>query len=312
MSAFDEAICALAQQLNVTGCGRYETNQPEVTLFWRSKPVPTMSCALDPCILVMSNGCMKLTTCADQPELCAGQYLQLGAPLTLDTEIAACGSNPLRGLIVNVPPDILQDVASQMDAADTDPGTTAVTAMEVVAMGESMVKATERLARVLSCPEESRILGPALHREVVYRALKEASSPALMVLLNPNSSNARIARVIASIKSDLGNARSIDDMAREAGMSISVFHREFKQTVGETPLSYLKKLRLREARKLIVMAGMSAKQVAHQLGYASSSHFSRDFKRHFGLTTSEAREQFEDARRSDDQDLGDPEVLLYW
>jgi transcriptional regulator GlxA family with amidase domain len=79
----------------------------------------------------------------------------------------------------------------------------------------------------------------------------------------------------------------VRSLARRAAMSESLFFAKFRDAVGATPLQYLKRLRLTKARDLLATAAGSVTEVAHSVGYASSSQFSRDFRRTFGRAPSE-------------------------
>ena len=74
------------------------------------------------------------------------------------------------------------------------------------------------------------------------------------------------------------------DMARLVSMSKTSLHESFKSITAMTPLQYVKSIRLHRARLLMLSEGMSASAAAYQVGYASSSQFSREFKRLFGLS----------------------------
>lgn len=65
-------------------------------------------------------------------------------------------------------------------------------------------------------------------------------------------------------------------------MSVSAFHRAFKEVTSDSPLQYLKKIRLSKARDFILQDGMKAYVAADKVGYESASQFSREFKRYFG------------------------------
>ena len=72
-------------------------------------------------------------------------------------------------------------------------------------------------------------------------------------------------------------------------MGVSSFHRAFKQVTGETPLQYLKKVRLLKAKGLLILEGKRVDETAFEVGYASPSQFSREFKRYFHLPPSAAQ-----------------------
>ena len=67
-----------------------------------------------------------------------------------------------------------------------------------------------------------------------------------------------------------------------ARMSPSAFHRTFKALTSMTPLQYQKRLRLLEARQLIVSTTVNVETAAFQVGYQSPSQFSREYARMFG------------------------------
>jgi len=60
--------------------------------------------------------------------------------------------------------------------------------------------------------------------------------------------------------------------------------------IGQSPIQYLKKIRLHQARLMIVGKGYNASEAAYDVGYNSTSQFSRKFKRQFGLPPSRASE----------------------
>jgi AraC-like DNA-binding protein len=64
-------------------------------------------------------------------------------------------------------------------------------------------------------------------------------------------------------------------------MSRAVFHRKFKQATHLSPIQFLKSMRLNHAARRIAQ-GRTVNQAAMDVGYVSSSQFSREFKRLFG------------------------------
>ncbi|WP_210245303.1 helix-turn-helix domain-containing protein [Martelella alba] len=68
-------------------------------------------------------------------------------------------------------------------------------------------------------------------------------------------------------------------------MSTSAFHHKFKALPLMRPLECQKRLRLLEAHKLMLSEKATAEQSAFQVGYASPSRFSRDYRKVFGVPT---------------------------
>jgi AraC-like DNA-binding protein len=72
-------------------------------------------------------------------------------------------------------------------------------------------------------------------------------------------------------------------MASQVGMSRAVFHRKFKQATTMSPIQFAKSMRLNTAA-MNMIAGMNVHEAAMEVGYVSSSQFSREFKRLYGLS----------------------------
>jgi AraC-like DNA-binding protein len=69
-------------------------------------------------------------------------------------------------------------------------------------------------------------------------------------------------------------------MARELGMSVSGLHRHFKAVTALSPLQFQKRLRLLEARRLMLGEDLDAASAAYRVGYHDASHFNREYKSH--------------------------------
>ena len=65
-------------------------------------------------------------------------------------------------------------------------------------------------------------------------------------------------------------------------MSASGFHAHFKAVTAMSPLQFQKHLRLQEARRLMLSEDLDAGEAGYRVGYDDQSHFSREYKRHFG------------------------------
>jgi AraC-like DNA-binding protein len=74
----------------------------------------------------------------------------------------------------------------------------------------------------------------------------------------------------------------MDELASRSGMSQSTFHHHFRSVTAMSPLQFQKRLRLNEARRLMLTERLDAATAAFQVGYESPSQFSREYKRLFG------------------------------
>ncbi|MGN0034432.1 MAG: helix-turn-helix domain-containing protein [Coriobacteriales bacterium] len=89
------------------------------------------------------------------------------------------------------------------------------------------------------------------------------------------------------IKDNFRESFSVEELASKWNMSPSSFHQKFKSAVGMGPLQCQKRLRLTEARRMMLDEGANVTEAAYSVGYESSSQFTRDYKKAFGATPSD-------------------------
>jgi transcriptional regulator GlxA family with amidase domain len=81
-------------------------------------------------------------------------------------------------------------------------------------------------------------------------------------------------------------------LAKAANMSRSAFFKHFKEVTAVSPIQYQKRLRLLEARRLMVEQSQTAEGSAFEVGYHSASQFSREYSRMFGKSPRQDVDQF--------------------
>jgi AraC-like DNA-binding protein len=101
----------------------------------------------------------------------------------------------------------------------------------------------------------------------------------------------RLQRAIQAIHADLQRAWTVEEMAREAGLSRSSFAASFKNVVGEAPLDYLTGWRMYRAKVLLASSDENLVHIANLVGYESEVSFSRTFRRRVGLSPGRWRQQ---------------------
>ena len=79
-------------------------------------------------------------------------------------------------------------------------------------------------------------------------------------------------------------------LAAVAGFSVPHFHRVFTAHVGESAMSYVRRLRLERAARKLRMGAVDITEVALAAGYDTHAAFSKAFKQQFGLSPSEFRQ----------------------
>lgn len=93
--------------------------------------------------------------------------------------------------------------------------------------------------------------------------------------------------VILFLKQHIGETVTLEQMAAQAGFSVSYLKKLFKQSFGCGPLTYFLLMKVEEAKHLICESSMNFTQIADALGFGSVHYFSRLFKEKTGLTPTE-------------------------
>lgn len=100
---------------------------------------------------------------------------------------------------------------------------------------------------------------------------------------------ARLRKVFDYVQSHLDEPIKVEDMARRAHLSEAHFAREFKNTLGETPLAYITRSRIEQARRLLKNSDLKVGDIACRVGLRNASHFAKVFREHVGVTPSQYR-----------------------
>jgi AraC-like DNA-binding protein len=273
----------------VTEEGFLSTALPDVRLMHSRGSHPSSPVVYEPSIVIIAQGYKRARLGGATYVYDSRNYLVLSVPLPFECQTVGTSTKPMLGLAIRVTPvavaELLLEWESPWPATSFLPR-----AIEASPLTAELMDGAVRLAKCLQSPLESRVLGPAIIREIVYRVLCGKHGDALRALATPRSNFSQIARSLRRIHSDYPQRLEVASLAREASMSVSTFHASFKAVTSKSPLHYLQTIRLHKAQALIA-GGIAVAEAARQVGYESPSQFSREFKRLFGGTPMEIARQ---------------------
>lgn len=274
--------------------GTMETIIPGVYFHRATKSSPRQPLIYNSGIIIVGQGHKIIHFPEHQIKYGAGDYLVLGVPVPLECEAFTDNDLPVMGIAIDINPAMLHKLVNQImqhKPLSASSSSAQIGAVQSATLDTAMELVTHRLLTVLNNPIEADIFGEDIVKELVYRVLCGPQGHTLIGLAMHDGHYARIARTLSTMHSSYANQITVEGLAEDVNMSVSSFHRAFRQVTFESPLQYLKKVRLAKAKELITSSGSKANEAALKVGYTSPSQFSREFKRHFNKTPSEVLTQ---------------------
>ena len=147
---------------------------------------------------------------------------------------------------------------------------------------------TDHLVNELFLPSAvggiGRLLAESCALELLARALSHGESEtAGREPVSPRD-HAKIMLVRDKLLAEPGHEHTLDELAREAGLSVSALKAKFRQVIGQPVFAFLRDTRLQRARGGIEQEGWTIAQAAYFVGYRHQSNFSTAFRRRFGFS----------------------------
>ncbi len=219
-------------------------------------------------------------------------YLVVSVPIPAECEIHASKEEPLLALIVDIDMGTLNRIINHMEEhidhsllkrREKRRG------IYVAAVTPMIKDVVLRLLSALQSPIESSVLGKGLVYELLFRIMCGENAAVLYDLAMKNTNVAKIEKALKLIHISYNSAMNVDSLSALVNMSPSAFHRAFNDVTASSPIQYIKKIRLNKARDLLLEQRVRVSEAAIHVGYESAAQFSREFKRYFGNSPSECR-----------------------
>jgi AraC-like DNA-binding protein len=283
MEHLKHAVCSFAKaSADNTGLAR----SPIAGLMMKSLDTPTNRFhALYPSMVcLILQGTKRITVGSRTVALGAGQtFLITSSVPATGTIVRASRSHPYVAIAVQIDPAVLAELVAELDAPDGShlAGNTHCLSVDVV--DTFFVECLTRMVRILDHPGAASLLGASMVRELHYWLLLGQNGATLRNLINANSRSGRLECALSILQAEYSSRLSAKRLADAAGMSTTSFHKHFRTLTAMTPGQYQKRVRLLEARRLMLDHGVSVTDAAFQVGYESASQFSRDYSRMFKL-----------------------------
>lgn len=263
--------------------GYTESSLQGVTFMRSNSALARMPALYDPSIVIVLQGSKQGFHGGQIYTYDANHYLVVSVPLPFDVETQASAEAPLLGLIIRVDFSLTAELILELEEPVVEQNNIPAP-LFASRIDEQLQDAVFRLIDALQSVNDSKILGPSIIKEITYRVLMGEQGRGLRMAFASSGHFARVAKVLKLIHSNFHLALDVATLAQEASLSVPAFHAHFKSVTSNSPIQYIKAVRLHQARLMMIRKGVSASQVSALVGYESASQFSREFKRYFGRT----------------------------
>ncbi|HKV85046.1 MAG TPA: AraC family transcriptional regulator [Ktedonobacterales bacterium] len=255
---------------------------PGLSVSRRSTPLEPLHAVVKPSLCVVAQGSKELLLGESRYQYDPAHYLLATVELPWITHVLqASREQPYLSLRLELDPVLVGSVIEDAGLSVLA-GPATERAIAISPLDANLLDAVVRLARLMERPDEAPALMPLITREIAYRLLLGEQGDRLRRLAISARFASPITRAVARLHHDFDQPLRVEQLAHALGMSVSGFHHQFKAVTAYSPLQFQKRLRLQEARRLMLSEGYDAASAAFRVGYRDAAHFNREYKSLFG------------------------------
>ncbi|MCF4008838.1 AraC family transcriptional regulator [Rheinheimera sp. UJ63] len=269
----------------VSASDMVETGIKGVKIFKITQPVQCAPAVYEPSVTAIVSGQKEAIWNGAKYFFDSHKYICCTMSMPIETGTPeASPEQPLVGVYISIDSQLMTELVLEIQSVNNgmrrNKGELHPKGLLTAKWDNDFTEALNRLLLLAGNPADLAILSKSRLRELYYTMLKGEAGFALRRSYGVDN---EIARSIEYLSSNLSKAITIDDMADYIGMSRAVLHRKFKQATNLSPIQFVKSMRLNHAA-MKISAGINVNIAAMEVGYVSSSQFSREFKRMFGAS----------------------------
>lgn len=274
----------LAKSINKFSEGqiKFDTKIEGLSLHHSKTPTSPTSYLFSPHLCLIAQGSKQILLGNESYIYDQHSYLISSVDLPIVTQIIEASANePYLGLTLELDLNAISQIITEGNFSNTlNPQEHR--GMGVSRLSEPLLNAVQRLLDLLETPNDISVLAPIIKREIYYRLLLSDQGYRLRQIISIGTQKNKISKAINWLKDNFDKQFRIKDLADSIGMSESTFHQHFRSLTAMSPLQYQKRIRLNEAKRLMLIEKLDASNASFLVGYESPTQFNREYKRMFG------------------------------
>lgn len=243
----------------------------------------------NPYLYIVLDGTLRLYTPSGIMDYMAGQYSisKIDTPLFGTVLVFSDQQDFLAVSVEFFPSDVIQTILALDNTLTERIMSGQLSEQEMVLSDSAVLQSVVRLFSVMNQVVHSEFIRKNIMQEIIYYVLCGSCGKQFIQSIANTQQAYEIYKANSWIKKNFRDSFAIEDLAEQRNMSVSLFHQKFKSAVGMGPLQCQKRLRLTEARRLMLDESKNVTEASIEVGYESLSQFIRDYRKMFGTAPKE-------------------------
>lgn len=263
---------------------------PAVKVYRFTNEIIEMPQTDNPYLYIVLDGMLRLYTPSGIMDYMAGQYSvsKIDTPLS-GTVLAFSEQQDFLAISIEfTPSDVIQTIL-ELDNEFTERIMSEQLSEQEMSLSDSeVIQSVSRLFSVMNHQTvPSEFIRKNIMQELTYYVLCGSCGKQFIQSIAGIGQVEEIYQANSWIKKNFRDSFAVEELAGQQNMSVSLFHQKFKSAVGMGPLQCQKRLRLTEARRLMLDESKNVTEASAQVGYESLSQFIRDYRKMFGAAPKE-------------------------
>lgn len=266
--------------------GLFQTDIPNLDFYFSSEPTEFNAIIYEPSLCIILQGSKAVGFGEELYSYDYSKYLLSSTHVPAKVKILEASEEvPYASLRIKFELEDIYDVIKNIDTNKLAMNVKSEKGLFFDDLTEKLYEPVSRLIKLIDkTKEEMDYLAPLIIKEILFILINDKSGYFLNKFAMEGTVSNKIVHAITEIKENFNEKLNVKELARLIDMSESSLYQNFKTITSMSPIQFQKKIRLEEAKMMLLNQNIEASEVAFAVGYESPSQFSREYSRMFGMS----------------------------